>query len=177
MATDYSIETCKQLEAAFEQARLHRPMHVGHYDAGMELEYEITPVEPGEKSVVRVLIDKFVGGGFAGQVYKVLLMDIQSDGQSVQQAGALAVGEHHAMKILIPPSMGSLVFRNILYAVGFQAPFQLQVNPIASRAGALWQKFIRAAAQHRLPRNGWTLAAVPRDRGLPRRQARAHEKA
>lgn len=149
MATEYSIETCKQLKAAFIQARLHRAMRVGHYDAGTELEYEITPVEPGEKSVVRVLIDKFVGGGFAGQVYKVLLLDIQSNGQPVQQTGALAVGEHYAMKILIPPSAGSRLFRNFLYAVGFQAPFQLQVNPTAARAGALWQKFIRAAAQHR----------------------------
>ena len=149
MATDYSIETCKQLEAAFEQARLHRPMRVEHYDAGTELEYEITPIEPSEKSVVRVLVDKFVGGGFAGQVYKVLLLDIEVNSQPVQEAGALAVGEHYAMKILIPPSTGSLFFRNFLYAIGFQAPFQLQVNPTAARAGGLWQKFIRAAAQHR----------------------------
>lgn len=121
-------------------------MRVGHYDAGIELEYEITPIEPGETATVRVLVDKFVGGGFAGQVYKVLLLDIQSNGQPVQEAGAIAIGEHYAMKILIPPSTGSLFFRNFLYAVGFGAPFQLQVNPTAARAGALWQKFIRAAA-------------------------------
>ena len=149
MATEYSIETCKQLEAAFNEARLHRPMRVGHYDAGTELEYEVTPIERGEKALVSVLIDKFVGGGFAGQVYKVILTKIEVKGEFPIEIGNLKVGNEYAMKILIPPSGGSLLFRNFLYAVGFQAPFQLQVNPTAARAGALWQKFIRAAAQHR----------------------------
>ncbi|MEN8126580.1 MAG: hypothetical protein ABFR90_02125 [Planctomycetota bacterium] len=149
MATDYSIETCRQLEAAFNEAGLHRPMRVGHYDAGTELEYEVTPVEPGEKALVSVLIDKFVGGGFAGQVYKVILTKLEVNGEFPIEIGNLKVGNNYAMKILIPPSKGSLLFRNFLYAVGFQAPFQLQVNPTAARAGALWQKFIRAAAQHR----------------------------
>ena len=146
MATNYSIETCRQLETAFEQARLHRPMRVGHYDAGTELEYEVTPVELGEKVLVSVLIDKFVGGGFAGQVYKVILTRLEVNGEVPIEVGNLKVGNNYAMKILIPPSKGSLLFRNFLYAVGFQAPFQLQVNPTATRAGALWQKFIRAAA-------------------------------
>ena len=53
------------------------------------------------------------------------------------------------MKILIPPSSFSRLFRNALYLVGFQGPFQLQVNPEAARAGALWQKFIRRAAKIR----------------------------
>ena len=149
MAIDYSIETCKQLEAAFDAAKLHRPMRVGHYDAGIELEYEMTPIEPGQMMTVSVLIDKFVGGGFAGQVYKVILTKIQINGDVPIEVGRLKVGNRYAMKILIPPSGGSLFFRNFLYAVGFQGPFQLQVNPTAARAGALWQKFIRAAAQVR----------------------------
>ncbi|MHC5156813.1 MAG: hypothetical protein ACYSOZ_01765, partial [Planctomycetota bacterium] len=149
MAREYSIETCKQLEAAFDAAQLHRPMRVGHYDAGIELEYEMTPVEPGSQVTVSVLIDKFVGGGFAGQVYKVILTKLQVNGDVPIEVGHLKVGNHYAMKILIPPSGGSLFFRNFLYAVGFQGPFQLQVNPTAARAGALWQKFIRAAAQVR----------------------------
>ena len=149
MAIDYSIETCKQLEDAFRKADLHRPMRIDHYDAGVELTYEMTPVEPGQKLTVSVLIDKFVGGGFAGQVYKVILTKIQINGEVPIEVGRLKVGNHYAMKILIPPSGGSLFFRNFLYAVGFQGPFQLQVNPTAARAGALWQKFIRAAAQVR----------------------------
>jgi len=53
------------------------------------------------------------------------------------------------MKILIPPSNFSRLFRNMLYWVGFQGPFQLQTNPAAARAGALWQKFIRRGAKIR----------------------------
>ena len=149
MATEYSIETCKTLQQAFELANLHRPMRIGHYDAGTELEYDMTPIEPGPNAVVRFSIDKFVGGGFAGQVYKVTLNAITLDEQSCDTWMNLCVGQTYAVKILIPPSAGSLFFRNFLYAVGFQAPFQLQVNPTAARAGALWQKFIRAAAQIR----------------------------
>ncbi|MHC4633574.1 MAG: hypothetical protein ACYS9C_20195, partial [Planctomycetota bacterium] len=48
-----------------------------------------------------------------------------------------------------PPSSFSRLFRNLLYWVGFQGPFQLQVNPAAARAGALWQKFIRRGAKIR----------------------------
>ncbi|MDH4202373.1 MAG: hypothetical protein OEV87_05725 [Phycisphaerae bacterium] len=149
MAREYSIETCKQLEAAFDGAQLYRPMRIDHYDAGIELEYEMTPVEPGPQVTVSVLIDKFVGGGFAGQVYKVILTKLQINGDIPIEVGHLKVGNQYAMKILIPPSSGSLFFRNFLYAVGFQGSFQLQVNPTAARAGALWQKFIRAAAQVR----------------------------
>ena len=50
---------------------------------------------------------------------------------------------------LIPPSGFSRLFRNLLYWIGFQGPFQLQVNPAASKAGALWQKFIRRGAKIR----------------------------
>ncbi len=149
MAIEYSIETCKQLQEAFKTANLHRPMRVTHYDAGTEMEYEITPVEPGPNAVIRFAIEKFVGGGFAGQVYKVRLLGITLDGQPTETMMKLRVDDTYAVKILIPPSTGSLLFRNFLYAVGFQAPFQLQVNPTAARAGALWQKFIRAAAQIR----------------------------
>ena len=61
----------------------------------------------------------------------------------------LEVGGIYAMKILIPPSTFSRLFRNAIYWMGFQGPFQLQVNPIAARAGALWQKFIRRGAKIR----------------------------
>ena len=149
MAVKYSIKTCKQLETAFQKADLHRPMHVGHYDAGIELKLAITPVEPGPNAGVRVSIEKFVGGGFAGQVYKVKLLSITTESGPVEALMNFTVGQSYAMKILIPPSGGAHFFRNLVYVLGFQGPFQLQVNPAASRAGALWQKFIRAAAQHR----------------------------
>jgi hypothetical protein len=53
------------------------------------------------------------------------------------------------MKIFVPPSSKARVFRNALYWIGFQGPFQLQVNPAAAKAGALWQKLIRRGAKIR----------------------------
>nr|MBC8374388.1 hypothetical protein [Planctomycetota bacterium] len=118
-------------------------MRADRYDAGQELTYEITGVSDSATGKVRLEIDKFVGGGFAGQVYRVNILEIDSSGQT---PGGLEAGKTCAMKILVPPSRGSLAFRNIIYRIGFQGPFQLQVNPAAARAGALWQKFIRRAA-------------------------------
>jgi hypothetical protein len=149
MAFEYSISVCQELEAAFYKCCLHRPLRINHYDAGTVLTYEITLIETGPSAKVRLCIEKFVGGGYAGQVYKVRLDEICIAGQPVERVANLMCGKSYAIKILIPPSMGSRLFRNFLYAVGFQGPFQLQVNPAAARAGALWQKFIRAAAQVR----------------------------
>ncbi len=146
MTEDYSIETCKNLEQRFYDANLRRPMRISRYDAGTELTYDVSGVAGSGRANVSLHIEKFVGGGFAGQVYKIRITDIHARAGSI---GDLKVGGIYAMKILIPPSNFSLLFRNSLYWLGFQGPFQLQVNPAAARAGALWQKFIRKGAEIR----------------------------
>jgi hypothetical protein len=116
-------------------------MRVERYDPGDLLDYEVTSISSGELSArVSLIVERFVGGGFAGQVYKVTVRAI--DGM----ASGLAVNQSYALKIFIPPSGFARFFRNLLYGIGFQGPFQLQVNPAAARAGALWQTFIRRAA-------------------------------
>ena len=114
-----------------------------------------------------------MGGGFAGQVYRVKILEITPSVEEKKNnqkffggAGGdfskkpLARRRHsfikdlkkdgiYAMKILIPSSGFSRFFRNVLFRIGFQGPFQLQVNPTAARAGALWQKFIRRGAKIR----------------------------
>jgi hypothetical protein len=145
-AAEYSSEVCRKLQAKYEGLGLHRPMRVGRYDAGTELIYNITGIEKPDTAVVRLLIEKFVGGGFAGQVYRVKLLDIQN---ATGPVAGLEKGGIYAVKILVPPSSFSRIFRDALYKIGFQGPFQLQVNPAAARAGALWQKFIRQAAKIR----------------------------
>jgi hypothetical protein len=145
MAVEYSVELCKKLEQRFEKLNLHRPFRVQRYDAGDALEYDVTPTDaaavPGR---VRLEIEKFVGGGFAGQVYRARVLESE---ETVEKL--LPVGTTFALKILIPPSGGSLFFRNVLHYIGFQGAFQLQTNPTATRAGALWQKFIRRGARVR----------------------------
>jgi len=140
----YSTEIYKKLVEKFRSSALHRPMHIDRYEPGTELKYDIIGVEGANRATVRMVIEKFVGGGFAGQVYRVKILDIEPEGKPV---GGLAAGGIYAIKILIPPTLFSRLFRNALYWFGFQGPFQLQVNPSAARSGALWQKFIRRGAK------------------------------
>ena len=144
MNQEYSIEVYKDLQKEFKQLALHRPMRIERYEIGTELAYDIIAVGSALKAKVHLIIKKFVGGGFAGQVYQIEIADIESETGPIDN---LEVGGVYAMKILIPPSGFSLLFRNVLYWVGFQGPFQLQVNPAAARSGALWQKFIRRGAR------------------------------
>jgi hypothetical protein len=146
MATEYSADICRKLQAKFQGLGLYRPMRVSRYDEGAELVYNITGIERPDTARVRLLVERFVGGGFAGQVYKVRILDIQNETGPLT---GLKTNGVYAMKVLVPPSGFSRLFRNFLYAIGFQGPFQLQVNPAAARAGALWQKFIRRAAKIR----------------------------
>ncbi len=144
MALTYSLQTIRTLEQAFAAQQVHRPMRVSHYEAGTQLCYEMLGVFPATTARVRLNIDKFIGGGFAGQVYRVKVAGIDGG-----QIAGLAVGQQYAMKILLPPSAASCRFRDTLYAVGFQSPFSMQVNGCAIRSGALWQKLIRRACQRR----------------------------
>ena len=71
MAAEYSVELCKKLEGRFGELDLHRPYQIERYDVGDELEYDVTPTDAARTvSSVKLVIEKFVGGGFAGQVYK-----------------------------------------------------------------------------------------------------------
>ncbi len=156
MAKEYSPEVCKVLQSKFESMDLHRAMRISRYEPGTELAYDITDVESAEAASVHLRVERFVGGGFAGQVYKVKVESIDNaDGR----VGKIERGEIYALKIFVPPSGFSLLFRNILYRIGFQGPFQLQVNPAAARAEALWQKFIRRAAKIRFG-DEWTVVDV-----------------
>lgn len=144
MAVEYSVEVCKELEEKFSSAGLYRPMRVSRYEAGTELVYDVSGVDRDDSARVHLVIDKFVGGGFAGQVYRVKVLGVESGSVEGIDAGGV-----YAMKILIPPSSKARLFRNALYWIGFQGPFQLQVNPAAAKAGSLWQKFIRRGAKIR----------------------------
>ena len=141
---EYSLEVYKELEHEIRQASLHRPMAVKRYEPGTELFYDVKAVAGANECRVHLVVEKFVGGGFAGQVYRVKLLNIEPETASIE---GLTAGESYALKILIPPSGFSRLFRNALFWAGFQGPFQLQVNPAAARAGALWHKFIRRGAK------------------------------
>jgi hypothetical protein len=141
MAKKYEIEVCRELQERFREADVYRPMRVSRYEVGDELVYDVQNIPGRSTASVQVRIEQFVGGGFAGQVYRVKVLKIGNG-----KIAGVRVGGIYALKILVPPSHFSCLFRNLLYWIGFQGPFQQQVNPAAARAGALWQKLIRRGA-------------------------------
>ncbi|MDP8269728.1 MAG: hypothetical protein P9L97_13490 [Candidatus Tenebribacter davisii] len=141
--SEFNLEIVSKLEEKFSKAGLLRERRVCRYDAKTILEYDVKSLNNRREGKIKLEIDKFVGGGFAGQVYRVKILE------NSQNIDHLEIGKLYAIKILIPPSGASKLFRDAIYRIGFGGQFQLQVNPAASRAGALWQKFIRRAAKIR----------------------------
>ncbi len=139
----YSSELCKELARVAGDPQLkivHRPVR---YENGTVLPIEITGVFPAAEGQAELTVDKFLGGGFAGQVYRCKLT-----GLKLPEAGAipgLEVGKLYAVKIVIPPSAFSRWFRNTTFWLAFQGPFSSQVNYGACRAGLAWQKLVRRA--------------------------------
>jgi hypothetical protein len=143
----YSGDVVRELKERFRAEALFRPLCLRRYEPGEVLEYDIRGVWPSRPARVRISIERHVGGGFAGQVYRVRVLDIESPEGPIE---GLEPGRTCALKILVPVSGFGRFIRNLLYGIGFQAPFAPQVNPDAARAGALWQKFIRRGARERL---------------------------
>jgi len=139
----YSAELCTELERIARDPRLeitHRPTR---YENGTVLPISITGVYPAINGKAELTIDKFLGGGFAGQVYRCKLTGLElPDGCMIP---GLETGRLYAVKIVIPPSAFSRWFRNTTFWLAFQGPFSSQVNYGACRAGLLWQKLVRRA--------------------------------
>ncbi len=121
-------------------------MRVRRYEAGQVLDYDVRGVWPERRARVRLEVERHVGGGYAGQVYRVRIADIDAPEGPI---AGLEPGRSYALKVLVPVSGFGRFIRNLLYGIGFQGPFAPQVNPDAARAGALWQKFIRRGAARR----------------------------
>ncbi|MBM3312234.1 MAG: hypothetical protein FJY80_12095, partial [Candidatus Aminicenantes bacterium] len=139
----FKVETIRELERTFASQNVLRPLRLRRYEPGTPVEYEVRSVFPDGRARARFEVEKFVGGGFAGQVYKVKLLSLDAlEGR----ADALLEGRSYALKIFIPPSGMSRRIRDLFYGAAFQAPFSLQVLASAGRSQALWQKFIRRAA-------------------------------
>jgi hypothetical protein len=142
----YSLEICNKLRQEVDKANLIRSYSPSRYDTGDLLHYNLIAVCPDEKATAIFEIEKFVGGGFAGQVYRVKLLEIEQIDSS-DTFSDLKIGEVYAIKILIPPSRFSHLFRNFIYWLAYQGPFAAQTHYSAARVGVLWQKLIRRAAK------------------------------
>jgi phosphatidylglycerophosphatase A len=149
MAQPYSSDLCRQLARLAREADLLRPPRFTRHEAGDLLELDVTGVAPAWRARAALRLEKYVGGGFAGQVYRARLERLEPELEGAD-AVSLRAGETYAVKIFVPWSRFGKGLRDTLYGVGFQAPFGLQSNPSAVRAAALWHKFIRRGAAERL---------------------------
>ncbi|GAG96281.1 unnamed protein product [marine sediment metagenome] len=134
---EYSPHIVQKLETIYNSQKTLRPLRVKRYEPGQILNYDLKGFAPAGEGRVKLEIDKFVGGGFAGQVYRVKILDIMPP---KGQMPGLEPGKFYALKILIPPSGFARIFRNFIYIIGFQGPFSAQVNPDAARAGVGFNK-------------------------------------
>jgi len=149
MEAGYSPEVCRQLVASAAGAGLLRPLHLTRHEAGDVLELDLTGVAPAWKARAWFEVERYVGGGFAGQVYRAVLRRADG-GAEAASALPLVVGGTYALKMFVPWTRLGRALRDALYGVGFQAPFGLQTTPAAVRACALWHKLIRQGAAVRL---------------------------
>lgn len=139
-----SAHAHRHLRLIIDRAGPLRRQKFTRYDTGWVFRLNVTGVCPARRAHVSMVVEKFIGGGFAGQVYRVRLDAIEApEGPII----GLEVGRTYAVKIITPPSAFSLAFRNTVYALAYQGPFSAQVHPAASRSGVLWQKLIRRAAR------------------------------
>ncbi len=171
-------EVLVQLQTVVDAAGPLRRQRRTRYDRGRIFEFELTGVCPAGRARAVMTVEKFVGGGFAGQVYRARLEALEpieghnnsdmgvspvenknkeqgqdapethgQDARATACIAGLAVGQVYAVKLLIPPSGFSRLFRDCVYTVGFQGHFSMQVHPAAARAGVLWQTLIGRAAE------------------------------
>ncbi len=143
MSSEYSVSTVIHLRAAFAAQNIFRPLRQRCYEPGDRLTYTIQGVRPARPGTIQLKVEQFAGGGFAGQVYRVKVLELELPQGPIP---GLENGGSYALKILIPPKSFARFFRSVIFYLAFQGPFAPQVNPTAARVGALWQKFIRRAA-------------------------------
>ena len=142
---DYSKELCARLFKEANNPALKTGHRITRYETGDVLNIDLQGVYPATEGTATLVIDKFLGGGFAGQVYRCRLSELAlPEGGPID---GLEVGKLYAVKIIIPPSTFSHRFRNTIYWLAFQGPFSSQVNHGACRSGLLLQKLVRRAAK------------------------------
>ena len=140
------LEQIKRLQTIVDDAALFSRHAPKLYDDGHVFDIDIRGVSPATTGRAKLVAEKFVGGGFAGQVYRSRLTELDLDGEPIP---GLEVGGTYAVKIMIPPSGGKRLFRNTLYWLAYQGAFSAQVNEDAARTGAIWQKLIRRGSKIR----------------------------
>lgn len=110
----------------------------GGYDPGDTVVSLVKDIDGDEHEAV-FKIERYCGGGFAGQVYRARCVKCDD--------GWLQTGTVFALKFFSPRSGFRKRFRDLLYFIGFQSPFPHQFNEAAVRTGLYLTKLLRWATQ------------------------------
>ena len=78
MAKEYSSAVCRRLADVAEAQRLHRPGRLTRHEAGDRLDLDLTGVAPVWRARACFEVERYVGGGFAGQVYRARVVRIEA---------------------------------------------------------------------------------------------------
>ncbi len=76
MAEQYDHDTMRGLHRLLNRAKLHYRRPPKRYEPGKVLEVSIHGVCPAVSGRARFRLEAFAGGGFAGQVYRATLLDL-----------------------------------------------------------------------------------------------------
>jgi len=98
MAVEYSVDTIRRLEKTFFLQKVSRPLRIQRYDPGTELEYVIKGINPAIQAQVKLMVENFVGGGYAGQVYKVRVLELITPEGPIE---GIQTNKSYAMKTTI----------------------------------------------------------------------------
>ena len=109
MAKAYSSEVCRRLAQVADEAHLVRPRRITRYEAGDCLTLDLVGVAPAWRGRATFEVERYVGGGFAGQVYRARVVRVEG-GAAAQEA--LASGGVCALKIFVPWSRLARAFRD-----------------------------------------------------------------
>lgn len=107
-----------------------------HYVSGETICAELKDLDGQAKGLFCFAIERYVGSGFAGQVYQARPQSLEWD-------------ESHpwvALKVLRPRPRWKELFRDTLFRLSFQSPFAPRIREPALRAGLIWQALLRLAA-------------------------------
>ena len=139
----YSSDLCRGLIERIGNLALTVPYRRSRYESGDVLSLRFRTVWPERGGEGKFRVEKYVGGGFAGQVYRCTILESGFADGHVEEG--LEQGRMCAVKIMRPWSRGTRRFRDFLYWLGFQSAFSAQVNEGACRAGLLWQRLAQRA--------------------------------
>ncbi len=86
---EYSGGVVRELERRFRGASLFRPLRVRRHEPMEVLDYDVRGVWPPRPARVKLSVERHVGGGFAGQVYRVRILEIDAPEQVAELIGEL----------------------------------------------------------------------------------------